>query len=227
VVSEEPLVGVQSVGVVRVGDTVRRPPGPNAEFVRALLRLLEERGFEGAPRLLGSDEQGRDVLTFVEGRVPPGDGAGLSDAEIASAARLIRDFHDATAGTALAAGEAVVLHTDLGPHNTVFRGGGAVALIDWDDARPGPRLLDLGHATWCFAEIGPDGGPVEGQAARARSFCAAYGWDDVPAVIAEIERYHRSAQARHEAAGRARAAQIFADEVSWIAEHGPRITASL
>ena len=74
--SEQPLAGVQSVGVVPVGDTVRRPPGPNAEFVRALLRLLEQRGFGGAPRLLGRDDQGRDVLTYVEGRVPPGDGAG-------------------------------------------------------------------------------------------------------------------------------------------------------
>jgi Phosphotransferase enzyme family len=226
-VREEPLVGVQSVGVVRVGDTVRRPPGPNAGFVRALLRLLEERGFDGAPRLLGSDEHGRDVLTFVEGSVPPGDDAGLTDEEVASAARLIRRFHDATAGSTLAGGEEVVAHADLGPHNTVFRDGRAVALIDWDGAHPGPRLFDLGHATWCFAEVGPDGGPIERQAARTRAFCEAYGWDDAAAVVAEIERYHRSAQARHEQAGRPRAAAIFAEEVAWIAANGPRITAVL
>ena len=109
----------------------------------------------------------------------------------------------------------------------MFRDGRAVALIDWDDAQPGSRLFDLGHATWCFAEVGPGGGPVEHQAARTRAFCDAYGWDDPAAVVAEIERYHRSAQARHEAAGRLRAAEIFAEEVAWIAEHGPRITASL
>jgi hypothetical protein len=46
-------------GVVRVGETVRRPRGENWRFVRALLTHLRERGFEGAPTSLGSDEQGR------------------------------------------------------------------------------------------------------------------------------------------------------------------------
>ncbi|MGW4802358.1 hypothetical protein ACWEPC_59100, partial [Nonomuraea sp. NPDC004297] len=41
-------------GVVRVGDTVRRPVGFNAPLVHALLRHLEEVSFAGAPRLLGT-----------------------------------------------------------------------------------------------------------------------------------------------------------------------------
>ncbi|MFG1755530.1 hypothetical protein [Streptosporangium sandarakinum] len=49
---EIPLVGGDvTEGVVRVGDTVRRPVGPNAPLVHALLRHLEE----GAPRFLGID----------------------------------------------------------------------------------------------------------------------------------------------------------------------------
>ncbi|WP_435866505.1 hypothetical protein [Streptosporangium sandarakinum] len=53
---EIPLVdGDVTEGVVRVGDTVRRPVGPNAPLVHALLRHLEEVGFAGAPRFLGID----------------------------------------------------------------------------------------------------------------------------------------------------------------------------
>jgi hypothetical protein len=57
-------------GVVRVGETVRRPRGENWRFVRALLTHLRERGFEGAPTSLGSDEQGREIFSFLPGQVP-------------------------------------------------------------------------------------------------------------------------------------------------------------
>jgi aminoglycoside phosphotransferase (APT) family kinase protein len=53
---------------------------------------------------------------------------------------LIRRFHDATVGTPLAEGPAVVCHGDLSLCNTVFRGGVPVALIDFDNAAPGARL---------------------------------------------------------------------------------------
>ena len=70
--TEEPLAGgFGNLGeVVRVGDTVRRPPRPSTLAVRALLLHLEAAGFDGAPRYLGTDEQGREVLTFVDGRRP-------------------------------------------------------------------------------------------------------------------------------------------------------------
>jgi hypothetical protein len=55
--SEERLVGGDVNVVVRVGDTVRRPPGPSG--VRSLLEWYERVGFDGAPRFLGFDEQGR------------------------------------------------------------------------------------------------------------------------------------------------------------------------
>ena len=68
---ETPLAGGrQTAGVVRVGDTVRRPTGPHSPFVHDLLRHLEAVGFGGAPGLLGVDEWGREVLAFVEGECP-------------------------------------------------------------------------------------------------------------------------------------------------------------
>ena len=54
--------------VVRVDDTVRRPTGPWTPGVHALLVHLQKRGFEGAPRVHGIDEQGREVLDYIEVR---------------------------------------------------------------------------------------------------------------------------------------------------------------
>jgi hypothetical protein len=53
---ESPLRGGRSTaGVVRNGDTVRRPVRARAPFEHELLRHLETRGFSGAPRFLGVD----------------------------------------------------------------------------------------------------------------------------------------------------------------------------
>ena len=64
---EIPLLGGNTSTVVRVGDTVRRNAGPWTPAVHALLRHLERVGFTGAPRALGIDDQGREVLSYLEG----------------------------------------------------------------------------------------------------------------------------------------------------------------
>jgi hypothetical protein len=87
---------------VRVGDTMRRPAHDRSAYVDALLRHLAEVGFSGAPRPLGYDEHGRQILTFIEGEVPAGEGPFRgSDAQIRSATALIREIHDATASSML------------------------------------------------------------------------------------------------------------------------------
>ncbi len=139
--------GAATQDVVRVGDTVRRPLHARSAYVHAVLEYLESVDFDGAPRLLGIDVKGREVVTYFPGEVLVHSPVRLSDARLESAARLIHRFHDATAGTALTGGEEVVCHGDLGPHNIVFDGDEAVGIIDWDDGvAPGSRLLDLGHA---------------------------------------------------------------------------------
>ena len=65
--AEHPLRGGSVNIVVRAGVTVRRPPsGP---FVRELLGFFERSGWDGAPRFLGVDERGREILSFVNGYV--------------------------------------------------------------------------------------------------------------------------------------------------------------
>jgi Ser/Thr protein kinase RdoA (MazF antagonist) len=121
--------------VVRVGDTVRRPTGPHSAFVHQLLEHLEAVGFDAAPRLLGTDAHGREVFSFLRGEVPA-DLDYFTDEQLADAFRLLRRFHDATAGSSLAAGADIVCHGDISPCNTVFRDGRPVALIDFDAAAP-------------------------------------------------------------------------------------------
>jgi hypothetical protein len=84
--------GNMSSGVVRVGDTVRRPAGPWTPAVHALLTHLHEAGFGGAPRPLGIDDRGREVLTFMPGTVArPGHFHLLdADRQLRRAARLTR-----------------------------------------------------------------------------------------------------------------------------------------
>jgi len=100
---EVPLSGGRiTEGVVRVAETVRRPPQPNSELVRALLERLTDLDLEIAPRYLGVDEQNREIFSHLAGEVPDDLDAGFDDATLVAAARLIRRFHDATAGSGLA-----------------------------------------------------------------------------------------------------------------------------
>ena len=215
---EIPLTGgLQTPGVFRVGNTVRRPMGPRAPFVHGLLRFLETVGFEGAPRVLGVDGEGREILSFVEGRVLHGHRP--SDAQLSKAAALIRRLHDATEGAVLAAGSEIVAHNDLGPHNTVFVGDEPVAFIDWEDAAPGTRLFDLANAVWGFADVGENGGPVAEQARRVRLMCDAYGWDDPRGILDEIHADWRRALANHERAGRRGPSLVFEGMVHWMSLH--------
>jgi hypothetical protein len=186
-------------GARRVGDTVRRPLHPNTEFVHALLDLLQLRGFGGAPRFLGV-EDGEEILSYVDGFVPVEEAMVprwvWQDAATASAFRLIRSYHDATADSALAGGEEVVCHGDLSPWNTVYRDQVSTAFLDWDQARPAPRLGDIGYGLWRFLRLGLPGGPaLEEAALRALVAVDAYGLDDRSQVVEAVRAEQRRQRA--------------------------------
>src|SRR5262249_44347888 len=119
---EMPLTGGRIArGIVRVGDTVRRPMPPDPDYVRGLLAHLERSGFEGAPRFLGVDARGREVLSYIGGSTLPHNGFRLPPEAVAAAARLVRTVHALTAGTEFAAGSDVACHLNLSQPNFVFR----------------------------------------------------------------------------------------------------------
>lgn len=157
---------------VRVGDTVRRTSERWSPAVLDLLQHVEREGFTGAPRALGFDEQGREILTYIDGEVGrstefiPDQGGRFdhrlpdyvwTDDTLFHLGRIVRSYHDAAATFPWAGREwcyetrepvETVCHNEIFPSNTVFRSGVPVALIDWDTAAPGPRAWDLGHVAW-------------------------------------------------------------------------------
>ena len=58
----------QGRSVVRDGDRLLRPISGSSDTVRRLLHHLHEVGFSGAPKHLGREGDGFEVLTWVEGR---------------------------------------------------------------------------------------------------------------------------------------------------------------
>ncbi len=158
-----PLIGgtANRGRVIRIGDTVRRPSGPQTPAVHALLDHLAAAGFSGSPRVLGLDGH-TEVLAYIDGTAatePVADWA-LTDDALSSVASLLRGYHRHVAsfdpsgltwqrpiprrwrGTLAA-------HNDLNPANVIFREGQAVAFIDFDLTAPGTPAWDLA-VTACF-----------------------------------------------------------------------------
>lgn len=191
--SESTLPGGFINAVVRIGDTVRRPASGRTGFVSDLLTLFASRGWSGAPRWLGVDEQGREVLGYLDGHVawePRQPAAVSSDDSLLAVARLVREFHDLTAGTAAAGDREVVCHNDLSPKNTVYRPVDGelrpVAFIDWDLAAPGDRIHDVAHVCWQYLRLGPQAVDVVEAARRMRLIADGYGPVDRGALVRTV-----------------------------------------
>ncbi|WP_419911591.1 phosphotransferase [Candidatus Poriferisodalis sp.] len=209
---------------VRVGDTVRRPASESSASVQQLLVHLEEAGFGGAPRYLGTESDGSMVLSWVEGWVPAdAECWRLGTGELASVGELLGSCHDCVAGFAAGSGFAegpqavgsgqVVCHGDIAARNTVFVGGRAVAFIDWDGIFVASPMWDLAHAVWQFAPVCGDAGRwLEGwpgaldRSARIAALVGGYGLgagraDELADMVAEVIAGCRRAVVRKIAAG--------------------------
>jgi Ser/Thr protein kinase RdoA (MazF antagonist) len=153
--------------------------------VHELLIHLEKRGVAGAPRFLGIDSAGREILSFVPGVVPSELGP-FSDRQLDAAARLLRQLHDATGDWPLTAGHEVACHGDASPCNCVFVERMPAAFIDFDNAHPGSRLEDVGYAAWLWTDVGNDDLPAARQGRRVAVFFGSYGLDTATALDAIV-----------------------------------------
>ena len=161
------LEGGNVGGAVRIGSTVRRPIGAWTPAVHALLGSLRARGLTEVPQVLGVDARGREVLSYLPGRVLDIDSELPSEALLADAMRWLRRFHEAVSEVEVAGpwrtrsgdlgpGE-LVAHNDFAPYNVAVSTSGdgerLVGVFDWDMAGPATRVDELGFAAWNWVPL--------------------------------------------------------------------------
>jgi hypothetical protein len=199
-VNDEVPLGGNLNDAVRVGDTVRRRAGPWTPAVHSLLRFLEAEGFP-APRARGMDEQGREILDYIEGEAHAGNPVPLPDSvfdeeHMIEAAGLLRRYHDTVARfrpspelvwRLVSPGpHELILHNDWSPWNALFRDGRFALTLDWDLAGPGPRIWDVANAAYCWVPLIAGATAITDPAERWRRlglFADAYGLENRGALI--------------------------------------------
>ncbi len=194
--------------VRRVGDTVRRSAGPWTASVHRYLDFVHAHGVDWAPRPFGLDDDGREILSFIEGIVPayPLPSWVWDDAVLIDGGRLLRQLHDASVGFRLDGAIwqlpshhpiEVICHNDFAPHNLAFDEHGAiVGAIDFDMCSPGPRIWDIAYFATRTVPMGAPATTRRVPPAEARRrvelLLTAYGsdatWADV--VRAAIDRLY-------------------------------------
>ncbi len=172
---EQRLAGGRNLGATRVGDTVRRQAAAQTPAVAALLRHLQAVGFTRAPRWVGIDESGREVLTYLPGLTTgstrPWPAWARSDNALVQVGEWLRDYHAAARSfdppadphwfggrDELGPGE-VVIHHDAAPYNVIWAptpspgdpdAGQLVGFVDWDLAHPADPLQDLAFVAYSW-----------------------------------------------------------------------------
>lgn len=226
---EEPLRGgIANAGAVfRTGGHVLRPSGPHTASIHAYLRAVRQKGFRGVPMPVGIDKNGHERLEFIDGDVPtaPYPRWSQSNSALASVARLLRGLHDVARefdprglswNDALAdpAGGTIVCHNDVELSNVVFRGGRAVAFIDFEFAAPGRPVYDLAQLARVCVPIESDfdqeriGWHRADRPARLRVVADGYGLDRdgraelLSAIDDAIDRVEAAARSSAFGAGR-------------------------
>jgi hypothetical protein len=195
---ERRLDGGNTGGAVRIGDTVRRAAGPWTPAVHSLLQYLHDRGFARAPRPLGRDELGREVLSFLRGETvgeqrpwPPW---VHSDDALTQVATWLRSYHAAVAGYRPPDGAVwregghwapglIIGHNDAAPYNAAWADGHLVGFFDWDFAAPVTREWDLAFTAFAWVPlharrvVQQEGFTAfDDRARRLRLFLESYDW---------------------------------------------------
>ena len=156
----------------RRGNRVLRDGKPWSETVFSILRHLEDQGFDGAPRVIGSgwSPDGQECLTFVPGKTLDEPFAWSPDGAF-ELGRLIRRVHRSLKSWTPPAGATyrpwfaremaspgsasslAIGHCDAGPYNVVLADPGKPAIIDWEFAGPTDAVWELAHVVWMNAQL--------------------------------------------------------------------------
>ncbi|AJD89672.1 aminoglycoside phosphotransferase [Jeotgalibacillus malaysiensis] len=154
------LTGGNISKVVRSGNTVRREMKEGSERIHKLLLHLEAKGYPYSPQFLGIDEQGREILTFIDGEAGnyPAKSYMWSDENLRKIAAMLRDYHEAVSDFAFdeswtslpraPEGREVICHNDFAIYNLIFRDSEVCGVIDFDVAAPGPVSWDVAYTLY-------------------------------------------------------------------------------
>jgi hypothetical protein len=226
--NEQKLEGGNTGGATRIGDTVRRAAGPWTPSVHSLLQHLDRVGFTQAPKPLGIDDQGREMLSYL-----PGNTVGVhrpwpiwvhSDEALVQVAHWLRDYHAAVADFVPPADAVwreggqwqpglIVGQNDAAPYNAAWDDQGQlVGFFDWDFAAPVSLEWDLAFTAFAWVPlharhvVEAEGFTNFGdRPRRLRLFLTHYGW------AGNLETFLQTVQARVLAS---------ADGIERTADHG-------
>lgn len=208
---ETPFKNNEHRPIAKIGDTVHRPTHWWTPSVHDLLQYLEKVGFPYSPRVLGFDDDGREVLSYIEGE---SGNAGwtkiISDTGLTNFAKLLKSYHEAIAdyrppqdaewaysANVLGPGE-IMCHGDFGPWNIAWDGETPVGILDWDFVLPAPPSYDIFYALEYAAPFRDDATTLEwhhfsevpDRKRRVQLFLDAYGSDltDIVDGVANVQR---------------------------------------
>lgn len=168
-------------GAWRIGETVRRSTGPWTPAVHALLDHVGQR-VTRVPKVMGFDERGREVLSYLPGLVYDIDTEMLNQEQLRSVVTWTRSFHEAVAGFTHRGpwrffdvkAPSLIGHNDIAPYNVCFDGDELVGVFDWDFAGPSTPLMELAFIAWNCVPLWRDiGSPAA--AVRLQLIASTYG----------------------------------------------------
>jgi uncharacterized protein YndB with AHSA1/START domain len=210
--AEVPLPGGNTTGAVLIDGVIHKRASPWTPTVHALLRYLEEAGFPGAPRALGFDSSGREMLSYLPGETigdrDPWPAWVSADSMLVQVGQWLRRLHDLTADFRPPADERwfiggvmrpglIVGHQDEAPYNAVVDGERLVGFYDWDIAGPSSREWDLAFSMLPWVPLASDapgpsdaagaGGPdAGGRSRRFHLLLDAYGFEGDREVFGSV-----------------------------------------
>lgn len=191
---KEMLSGGRIGKIFKESERVIRPANKWTPHVHSFLRFLYENGFKNIPIPYEITEDGKEIVSFVEGDVYNNRLPDFLQREdtLVSVAKMLRRFHDI--------GELyiknltgredwmlpvicpieVMCHGDFAPYNVTFMDDKASGMIDFDTLHPGPRIWDIAYAIYRFVPFVSPHNPdycedINRQIAKARIFIDAYG----------------------------------------------------
>lgn len=198
--------------IERIGNTVHRPTHHWTPAVHDLLNYLQSVGFKYSPKVLGFDDAGREILSYIDGQ-SGGDGWAnvITDDGLRKFAKLLRTYHDAIAGytpsanaewacvTGAPKNGQIMCHGDFGPWNIVWKDSEPVGIVDWDLVVPAEPRFDMLYALEYSAPFRDDETTIKwhhfpevpNRKQRIEVFAEAYGLTDLGDVVTDVAAMQR------------------------------------